>query len=349
MTAAKLPENSMERQASAGPSPESQVQRPAPSKRVRLGTGPLWGVLTGVLAAASVAGFLGRLWWVLDLTSHFRAQYGAALVVLAVLLLRARSFQAGITAALFALVNLTQILPLYCVAAPPPTGGRTYRVVFLNVYRANPAPEKVLEFLRNTDPDVVVLAELTPELLQRLQPLQSAYPFARCQIQRPGQGMGVWSRLPWEEATSFGDVGAASLVGQLSLSGTRLTLIGVHATWPMGREPSQQRNAQFAQLARVVAAQEGPVMILGDLNCTSWSPHFQELVRAAGLTDSRQGFGLQPSWPAGLLPVGIAIDHCLISPGLSIRKRWIGPPVGSDHYPVVVEFAVVRSEPVENE
>ena len=38
----------------------------------------------------------------------------------------------------------------------------------------------------------------------------------------------------------------------------------------------------------------------------------------------------------------IPIDHCLHSPGIQIVRKEIGPAVGSDHYPVVVEFALRR-------
>jgi len=234
-------------------------------------------------------------------------------------------------------------VPLYLGATPAPTDSRVYRAVFLNADLDNPEPEKVLEYLRQADADLVVLVEVTPTLMKALEPLQPAYPYARSSPRNDGRGIAVWSRLAWDdiEVREFDPSGFLSVVARFSLAGNRLTVIGTHPPWPMGATCSEHRNQQFAELARFATAQEGQVMILGDMNCTSWSPHFQDLLRGSGLQDSRQGFGIQPSWPAWLpLPL-IAIDHCLASPGVIIHDRRIGPEVGSDHYPVVVEFSIL--------
>jgi endonuclease/exonuclease/phosphatase (EEP) superfamily protein YafD len=81
------------------------------------------------------------------------------------------------------------------------------------------------------------------------------------------------------------------------------------------------------------------VLLAGDLNATAWSHSFQELTRTSGLLDSQQGFGLQPSWPASLLPLGIPIDHALHTSGLCVIKRRLGSPTGSDHRPIILDFS----------
>ena len=80
------------------------------------------------------------------------------------------------------------------------------------------------------------------------------------------------------------------------------------------------------------------MVLLGDLNCTVWSPYFGRLVRDSGLKDSSRGWGVQPSWPAGNWLLRIPIDHCLHSPEVRVVRRGIGPDVGSDHFPVIVEM-----------
>ena len=83
-------------------------------------------------------------------------------------------------------------------------------------------------------------------------------------------------------------------------------------------------------------------MLVGDLNCTSWTPAFAELERISGLRDSRKGFGVQPTWPSNLPGLRIPIDHFLVSPSLAVRNRFVGPAVGSDHFPVVIELEEIR-------
>jgi endonuclease/exonuclease/phosphatase family metal-dependent hydrolase len=59
-----------------------------------------------------------------------------------------------------------------------------------------------------------------------------------------------------------------------------------------------------------------------------------------GLRDSREGFGLQNSWPAYWPWLSITIDHCLVSRDIRLIDRKVGPDIGSDHYPVLVEVGI---------
>ena len=84
---------------------------------------------------------------------------------------------------------------------------------------------------------------------------------------------------------------------------------------------------------------DAPVLLLGDLNATPWSHPFKRLLQETGLIDGSRGMGYQPTWPAGVLPLLIPIDHCLHSQELRVVHKEVGPMVGSDHYPVIVDFA----------
>ena len=100
--------------------------------------------------------------------------------------------------------------------------------------------------------------------------------------------------------------------------------------------------AGAATLAGVARGLPEPVLVLGDLNASPWSSHFRRFLRDSGLRDSAQGRGVQPTWPAGMPWLWIPIDHCLHSPQLQVVARHVGPNLGSDHYPVVVDFVVNR-------
>ena len=64
--------------------------------------------------------------------------------------------------------------------------------------------------------------------------------------------------------------------------------------------------------------------------------------KGTGLRDSSRGMGLQPTWPADIPLLWIPIDHCLYSDGIEIRGRRTGPDVGSDHFPLIVDFELVE-------
>jgi endonuclease/exonuclease/phosphatase (EEP) superfamily protein YafD len=117
-------------------------------------------------------------------------------------------------------------------------------------------------------------------------------------------------------------------------------LIVSHPLPPGSAEYSRLRNDQLRALAAKVRESNVPTIVLGDLNATPWSPYFRELLRASGLRNTSQGRGLYGSWPAGL-PIGrIPLDHCLVSPSLHVMDKQLGPQVGSDHLPVVIDLQI---------
>ena len=110
------------------------------------------------------------------------------------------------------------------------------------------------------------------------------------------------------------------------------------------------RPDQVAQVIQLMAADilvleevkqaKSPVLLLGDLNITLWCSHFKRLLRASGLRDSSQGRGVLPTWPVDLPILLVPIDHCLHSAGIYITRKRTGPKVGSDHYPLMVDFVL---------
>jgi endonuclease/exonuclease/phosphatase (EEP) superfamily protein YafD len=100
------------------------------------------------------------------------------------------------------------------------------------------------------------------------------------------------------------------------------------------------RNDQLEKLAQLVRDQKKPVLLVGDLNVSPWSSYFTRLLKNSGLKNSMKGFGFQPSWPSNTSFLRIPIDHVLYTPEIVIRNRAVGPDVGSDHLPVIVDFAL---------
>ena len=125
--------------------------------------GLLWVVVAGGLLPLG-----GRLWWVLELFTHFRLQYLAlALPFLAVALWQRWPVT---SIALFAImtVNAWPVLPdlPFGKAAEP---GSEIVVLNINVQADNPEHDRVLERIRESGADVVTLIELSRPLAARLR------------------------------------------------------------------------------------------------------------------------------------------------------------------------------------
>ncbi|HPY61771.1 MAG TPA: transporter substrate-binding domain-containing protein, partial [Kiritimatiellia bacterium] len=77
-----------------------------------------------------------------------------------------------------------------------------------------------------------------------------------------------------------------------------LTVLGTHALAPYNAAMWKGRNRFLRRLARHLRDWGTPLVVTGDFNNTPWSEHFQTFLRESGLTDSAQGRGPLPTWPA---------------------------------------------------
>ena len=123
----------------------------------------------------------------------------------------------------------------------------------------------------------------------------------------------------------------------------RFTIIATHPYPPISSRCAQIRDEHLQSTAALAAETEGPLILMGDLNASPWSPIFQTMLNISGLRDTRRGYGLQTTWKGAPL-VRIPIDHALVSDEIVIHDRRVGADIGSDHLPVIVDFSVARQD-----
>lgn len=309
----------------------------------------IWDLIAAggaVIAAATVFAFGGGQWWVLDLFTHFRVQYFLGLTVVSLVLLIRRRFKTALGFVLFAVINLGTIAPLYLGGTFPSTGGLTsHRAMLMNVNSQAGDPVKVGEAIKTMDPDVLVLEEVSERWLSELRPVLQSFPHSEVVPRDDNFGIALYIKWPLVQSDIryLGEAEVPSIMAALETPEGRLTLIATHPVPPVGAAYSRLRNGQFERLAELVKQTSPPVLVLGDLNATPWCPHFQRLLVRSGLRDSSQGRGILPTWPTYVPPLQIPLDHCLHTEGIGIVRKVRGPNVGSDHYPLAVDF--VRTPP----
>jgi endonuclease/exonuclease/phosphatase (EEP) superfamily protein YafD len=306
----------------------------------------VWGQLeVGVVLVclATVTGFLGRLWWIFELTSHFRLHLALALGALAILWAIKRRWRLTAVCGVAAAVNagLVSFL-LWPADNPEATASPRLRLVALNVHTANQRSDLVLEFLRRADADVLLLMEVNERWLNALGSLRANYPHVIAESREDNFGIALFSRLPLTNmaVVEFGKAELPSITATIAVGGQGIFLLGTHPLPPGSAENAQLRNEQLRDMAAHVRRQTMPAIVLGDLNCTPWSPYFCELLRESGLKNSSQGRGLFGSWPAWLPCAKISLDHCLVAPSIHVSNKQLGPQVGSDHLPLVIDLQI---------
>ncbi len=311
----------------------------------RLGL-PTVRVLIALAGLGTVAAWFGGLSWVADLFSHFRVHYALGLLGCAGLALALRSRRLAALAAVLATINVAAMaLALRAPPAAPAEGsvGPIIRVMSLNVNRFNEDYESMAALVAEVDPDVLGLVEAHGELLTALEPVTGGYlhRFTRPQVDCFGQAL--YSRHPFDRVrvAHLGTNRAPALVADLDVDGVEATFVLLHPDPPITEERWQSRNTHFTSLAANLHEMHETLVVCGDLNTTPWSPGYGELVEGVGLVDTAQGVdALLGTWPSWLGPLGIAIDHCLVTSDVVTLDHRIERHVGSDHRPVVVELGL---------
>ena len=220
--------------------------------------------------------------------------------------------------------------------------------------------------LLEDDPDVVGLLEFNEEWRDAaFERLDEDYPFHATASNTVGWNEHSWALMLFSktEITSskelrldFDDWELRPLLQATLAEPIELTITLAHPERP-GR-PARMRARRTA-LERISQCEvEGHWLVIGDLNSTSTSPLFRDILSKTGLRDSRAGFGRQPSWSfgdrlPGPLPLplpsfaqlSVAIDHALLSAGLDVLDRRTLSVPGSDHRAVSVTLRAAAGGP----
>jgi endonuclease/exonuclease/phosphatase (EEP) superfamily protein YafD len=285
----------------------------------------------------------GRLGALLEVASNLRLQYLLVLVPATLVLPRAGRPRLAALAGAAVLVNLVYVGALWVDPRPAEAhaAAPAHRALLLNAYYKNHDYPEILALLREKQPEVAVLVEVTPGLARALDLLADDFPYRRAYPRLDSGGVAILSRQPLESVARypFGAWKRPVVVARTRIGGRPVTVVGMHPYSSRAVAESEFRRFQMQAVGDFLADLRGPVLLLGDLNVTPWSPLFADLLAESGLRDARKGFGVLPTYPALFPPLWMPLDHCLTSADVAVRGFRVGPRAGSDHLPVVVDFS----------
>ena len=251
-----------------------------------------------------------------------------------------RSLAWTLAAAAGAALALAQVLPWYAGAEPAASPGGAVRLLVSNVRQGNKRHEGLERLVAAEDPDVIGLVEVNSRWREALGALRARYPHHYELPDERYVGLGLYSRLPLEDARVLRLPDATpALAATLATSCGEVRLVLVHPVAPVSRKQVRRRNAQILAFARYAASTAGPLVMAGDFNVTMWNEGYRPLETLAGLANARKGRGIGPTWPS-LWPLGVPIDHVLTSPELRVHDFRVLDSIGSDHRPIAVKFSV---------
>ena len=252
----------------------------------------------------------------------------------------------GAVAAVLVLAHVLVVLPGLGAADLPP-GARDaprLRVVVANVLSNNAELDRLSRTLTALEPDVLVVAELRPRVLEGLRRGGVLDLLPHSTVRAAPGDVELFSRLPLEQVEHTEAVpgqpqpGAVVRVGRVPVQ-----LRGAHPLPPVhGREAQGRRTLRA--LVEDVSGDRLPVVVAGDLNGDRDLPAVRELFDL-GLRDAAEerGRGLSRTWPQRW-PL-LALDHVLVRDGdggrLAVLDQREAALPGSDHRAVVADLAVL--------
>lgn len=287
----------------------------------------------------------------LELLSHFRVHF-ALLALLFIPLFGAFKIKPGLIGALvLSFLNLVDLGSWFINQPNIQPESPSLKIMMSNMLYSNQNTQSLHAWIKQKQPDIVIIEELNDSHIKLMQNLKQDYPHAVYDTFYPAFGIGLWSKKPLTHLQEvflgpagiekLDPKGIPSIYAHLKWAGQDLHLLAGHPYPPINADSFDLRNQQHQRMAEFLKAKSGAKILIGDLNITPWSPYYRQLENISGLSNARKGFGILPSWP-NFAPgfARIPIDHALVSPELVVRQFQIGPDVGSDHLPIFLELSV---------
>ncbi len=294
-------------------------------------------------------------WWI-RLGDFPRIQIAVlCLLMAALLLLFAAPFHVVeiifvILLALCAVYQVFRILPytpLYAKQvekAVSPRPENTIKLLIYNVLIENRETGKLLELVKKTNPDLVLLAEPDERWLNELGELDKAYPFSVKHPLDNAYGLALFSRLrldnPQLKFLIEDDIPSIHTGVELA-SGNIINLFCLHPRPPIPPENdrSSERDVELIIVGRMIKATNAPTITAGDLNDVAWSRTTILFQKISNLLDPRIGRGLYSSFHAHHWFIRFPLDHVFHSNHFRLAELRRLPNIGSDHFPIFIALS----------
>lgn len=145
-----------------------------------------------------------------------------------------------------------------------------------------------------------------------------------------------------------------SIWASLDFRGHRIGFVCVHPTPPglkdstgEGRRNSRVRDAELVLIAREIANfKDQAWLVAGDFNDVAWSHTTRLFKRISGLNDPRVGRSFMGTFHSRSPLLRVPLDHLFVSDGFEILSLSRHKTSGSDHFAVLGELSLRRSEGV---
>ncbi|MBA8876663.1 endonuclease/exonuclease/phosphatase family protein [Phyllobacterium myrsinacearum] len=312
-----------------------------------------WAKLAAVLvpvllSVPLVLGFFGSVHPVFDAFAHFRMHLAALMIITALPALFMGLWREGLMTIVLAVMALSTVLAPSSTPASAgtaqsstPSGQPEYKLLQLNLRFDNAEQTDVIRLIAQQSPDVITLQEVSESWRSKLAAIEARYPYnLYCPSTKRIGGVAILSRRPFALGTTPQCIGnALAGLARIDFGGRSALIAALHLEWPW---PFRQAE-NVDELRPFFERLQGPMILAGDFNAAPWSRTVRQIGEAS---KTRPVDGLRPSWLVnGTLAkaarwIGLPLDHLLISDRVTGARVETLTPVGSDHLPLLLRFAI---------
>ncbi len=321
-----------------------------------------WGLTRGLFWTGLWAFGLGLLlwypmrWWPGDrllpvrLTNYFMPWLLAGLVPALLAAGLAGRKWLGLTLAVPTIFIGLTFAPLFLPRSSfAMASSNSFKVMSYNIWVHNQDIAAVVAVIQQEQPDILLLQEASPMAVRTLKNrLIDLYPDGELYAaHEPQLYQAVISRYPLTPRGAMLWKGRTQKV-LVDTPGGPIAVWNVHPYAPL---PWSWQYQQISGLTKDIAAVDGPLIVGGDFNTTDQAETYWLVNRHLSNAHWEAGWGFGFTFPSpsrrfrGQVPIPslIRIDHIFYNEHFfALNARTLPTPGGSDHLPVVAEFAPLK-------
>ncbi len=317
-------------------------------------------VLTGLLGLYTIFSFIPLSksdHWAIRVVDFPRLQmWGMGIIVFAVYLYlirgKLRKIHLLLILPVIALVmdgyRIIPYTPLFPteVKIQEPRKGEHFTVFTVNVLQTNTSYKKLVELIKKTNPDVILLLEVDQKWMDEIKEIEKDYPFIMSKPISNTYGLAFYSKLKVKTAkiNFLFDDDVPSIQATIEApTGQLVEFFGIHPKPPRpDTVKTTKRDAELILIAKAASKFNGPILVMGDLNDVAWSHSSRLFRRLSGLMDPRIGRGPYPTFPAHLPFLRFPLDYIYHSQNLELTDIKRLSDIDSDHFPMSATFQYER-------
>ncbi|MBC7867521.1 MAG: endonuclease/exonuclease/phosphatase family protein [Gloeobacteraceae cyanobacterium ES-bin-316] len=230
-----------------------------------------------------------------------------------------------------------------------PSDTTTVSLLICNVLQTNTSYQKVLELVKEQDPDIFITTESDSIWQHNLKSIEDNFPFRVAIPQSNTYGMHLYSKLALDstQVRYLLEKDIPSIKTKVQLKSREwITLFVLHPRPPVPTEASdsRERDAEIIMVAKETRKHKEGVMVAGDFNDVAWSKTTELFQEVTGFLDPRRGRGFYNTFHANIPFFRWPLDHIFHSSHFKLVHMHRAKKVDSDHFPMYIKLSCEPGE-----